>query len=261
MRKDSVNPKITNKLSHNILVQSLRDYLDFPDGILGKGVFSLSDFSMGIGNRNGHADVVTINTSYSNSLFTVYEVKSSKSDFRADINKGKYLKYLEVCNRLFFAAPKGIITKNDLPDGIGLMTYDPEKGWRTTKGATVKQMEIPNDVLIKFIWANNRKRLEIRDLSRKRIMKENQTLRERAWNIGHEIAEAVENRDDVLWKKQYDRLKEDQDEIVEKIKESLGIKYFYIDTVCEQIKKLKETGSVFNWEERQQIKNILIKLN
>jgi len=232
------------KPTHNELVESLELHLDNPMGFSNQGAFSLSNFSMGIGNRNGFADVVTINASYSNSLFTVYEVKASKQDFRSDVNSGKYLKYLEVCNRLFFAAPKGIISKKDLPEGVGLISYNPEKGWRVTKGAPVKQMEIPNDVLLKFIWANNLKRIRIRNLKEMRILKDNLSLIQRAGEIGKKIGEAVANRDDCYWKKRCENESENYKKFIKEIEEELGLnsnedEYWSRRTILRVIKNLK----------------------
>jgi hypothetical protein len=46
-----------------------------------------------------------------------YEVKVSRSDFLQD---KKWQNYLPVCNTFYFVSPPDVISKADLPDGIGL---------------------------------------------------------------------------------------------------------------------------------------------
>ncbi|GAH92037.1 unnamed protein product, partial [marine sediment metagenome] len=49
-----------------------------------------------------------------------YEVKVSRSDFHADVNKGKYRAYFEDCSQFFFAVPSGLIGLHEVPEGTGL---------------------------------------------------------------------------------------------------------------------------------------------
>lgn len=52
-----------------------------------------------------------------------YEIKVSRSDFISD---KKWEEYLPYCSWFYFIAPKGIIRKEELPTGIGLMEIEVE---------------------------------------------------------------------------------------------------------------------------------------
>ena len=80
------------------------------------------------------ADVVAVPRSFTGLLVRIYEVKISRDDFWQDVNKGKFTRYLPHCNQLFFAVPAGMIQKNELPEGCGLVTFGP-KGWHTQVAA------------------------------------------------------------------------------------------------------------------------------
>ena len=77
---------------------------------------------------SARADVLAARKSFVNPSFTIYEVKISRSDFNADVNKGKYRTYFEHCCQLYFAVPKGLVTKNDIPEDTGL-TIRGDNGW------------------------------------------------------------------------------------------------------------------------------------
>jgi hypothetical protein len=65
-----------------------------------------------------------------------YEVKVSRQDFTRDIDAGKHQKYLPSLDRLFFAAPKGLIRKEELPPGIGLIVWSEDgDSWSVVKRA------------------------------------------------------------------------------------------------------------------------------
>jgi len=55
-----------------------------------------------------------------------YEIKVSRSDFLGDDKWDNYLKY---CNYFYFVAPKGLIGKHELPDGVGLIEVFWREGW------------------------------------------------------------------------------------------------------------------------------------
>ena len=81
-------------------------------------------------------DVYSIPKSYSGYKPIAYECKVSVSDFRSDITKGKWQSYLKYSSGVIFAVPKGLITKDDLPKGCGLIVRS-ENGWRMVKGPTL----------------------------------------------------------------------------------------------------------------------------
>ena len=70
-------------------------------------------------------DGLAITKSYTQPCITIYEVKVSRSDFLQD---NKWHLYLQYCNEFYFVVPKGMIRKEELPDGVGLIYYNPENG-------------------------------------------------------------------------------------------------------------------------------------
>lgn len=67
-------------------------------------------------------DGLAIAKSYTKPCIIGYEIKISRSDFLGD---NKWHLYLQYCNEFYFVVPKGLIKKDELPDGVGLIYYDP----------------------------------------------------------------------------------------------------------------------------------------
>jgi hypothetical protein len=98
-------------------------------------------------------DVYAFNKSFSRFCPLAYEVKVSVSDFRSDVMKGKWQSYLKFASGVIFAVPKGLITKEDLPKGCGLIVRS-EGGWKTVKGPTLHTLtDLPRDFWIKLVCA------------------------------------------------------------------------------------------------------------
>lgn len=86
-------------------------------------------------------DGLAITKSYTRPCITGYEIKVSRSDFLQD---GKWHLYLQYCNEFFFVVPKGLIKKDELPENVGLIYYNPEtKVLRTAKKALYREIEEP----------------------------------------------------------------------------------------------------------------------
>jgi len=97
-------------------------------------------------------DVYSIPKSYSGFKPIAYECKVSVSDFRSDITKGKWQSYLKYASGVIFAVPKGLIGKDDVPKGCGLIVRG-ESGWRVVKGPTLTPIanDLPKDFWIKLV--------------------------------------------------------------------------------------------------------------
>lgn len=95
-------------------------------------------------------DVYTIKKSYSKPHPISYEIKVSKSDFLSDMKTGKWQAYLQFSCAVVFCVPKGLITKNDLPAGCGLMVRD-ENGWHTLKAPKLERAKIPEEAFMKLL--------------------------------------------------------------------------------------------------------------
>ncbi len=94
-------------------------------------------------------DVFAIFKSYSNPCPTAYEVKVSKSDFRADVTAGKWQSYLQFAHGVYFACEGDLISKNDVPAHCGLIVL--RTGWRIAKKAVLSPSVLPQDACIKLL--------------------------------------------------------------------------------------------------------------
>lgn len=96
-------------------------------------------------------DVYSLQCSYARFVPLAYEIKISVSDFRRDITAGKWHSYLKFAAGILFAVPSGLISKDDVPPGCGLIVRG-EGGWRTLKGPTLKHLDtLPHDVWMKLL--------------------------------------------------------------------------------------------------------------
>lgn len=85
-------------------------------------------------------DVYLLKKSYSTFAPVTYETKVSVSDFRSDITSGKWQGYLKFSSAVIFAVPAGLISKDDVPAGCGLIVRHDEI-WRTVKRPTMQKID------------------------------------------------------------------------------------------------------------------------
>lgn len=88
-------------------------------------------------------DGLMVEKSYTTPSVTGYEIKVSRSDF---LNDNKWHLYLKYCNVFYFVCPSGMIKKEELPEDVGLLYYDPEKkeiNPRAKKKASWREIEDP----------------------------------------------------------------------------------------------------------------------
>lgn len=127
-----------NELAHNLATHLMNDnrmvWEDIPVGRAG----------------SIRPDVLTIEKSFSNPNPISYEIKVSVQDFRSDITSGKWKGYLDFSDGVVFAVPKGLITKNDIPTGCGLITFNGEF-WNTVKRPTLQNSALDNELLLKLL--------------------------------------------------------------------------------------------------------------
>ncbi|MCL4631553.1 hypothetical protein [Burkholderia sp.] len=96
-------------------------------------------------------DVYTVPCSFARFQPVAYECKISVADFRRDVTAGKWTSYLRFAAGVIFAAPAGLLKKEDIPTGCGLIVRGPD-GWRSLKGPTLKNVDnLPRDAWIKLI--------------------------------------------------------------------------------------------------------------
>ena len=106
-------------------------------------------------------DVFTIEKSFANPNPISYEIKVSVSDFRSDITKAKWKSYLDFSYGVVFAVPKGLITKKDVPNGCGLITFNGEF-WNTVKRPTLHPTKLNDELLLKLLIAGQERQTQPR---------------------------------------------------------------------------------------------------
>jgi hypothetical protein len=96
-------------------------------------------------------DVYSLPKSYSKFCPLAYEIKISTADFRRDVTSGKWQSYLKFASGVIFAVPAGLVTKDDVPKGCGLIVRH-ENVWRMAKGPTLLHIEsLPHEVWMKLM--------------------------------------------------------------------------------------------------------------
>lgn len=121
-------------------------------------------------------DVFTLPKSYAKFQPMVYEIKVSVADFRRDVTAGKWHSYRDFACGIVFATPKGLISKDDLPKGCGLMTRNDE-GWHTVKAPTLSPIDsLPHEAWMKLLidgagrlGKENRHRFFMENVAQKKI--------------------------------------------------------------------------------------------
>lgn len=142
--------------------------------------------------RNGvpRADIVVIKPSYTRFLITIHEVKATRPDFLSDIRTGKWEKYLPHCHRFYFAMPKGIANKKEIPGDAGLLLYG-EKGWYVAKMAKVREVEIPTETLLALLFYRTKVNRHRSELSRAKSLKDAWSFEPNLRKLGKEINKAI----------------------------------------------------------------------
>lgn len=88
-------------------------------------------------------DFWTLKPTQSGGFRTIsYEIKISKSDFRRD-NEDKQRGALDHSDRFFYVCPDGLLSKADIPDWAGLMTFD-GKMFKVLKNAPKREKIEPS---------------------------------------------------------------------------------------------------------------------
>lgn len=160
-------------------------------------------------------DVYTIQKSFSNPSPISYEIKVSVSDFRSDVTKGKWKGYLDFSDGVVFAVPKGLITKNDIPNGCGLIIFN-GTNWTTVKKPTLHKSNINSELLMKLLIAGNERQTNKQEL---RVRHLNSYKKENELNkkFGDDFTAKVN------FAKRYPVLIEKQKELIRRLSFILGV--------------------------------------
>lgn len=122
------------KWSHDRLASDLAQHLCSPHRMI------WLDMQLGPAG-SPRPDVYAIDKSFAHTRAISYEIKVSVPDFRSDVTAGKWQSYLEFSSGVVFCVPAGLITREDIPAGTGLMVRG-EQGWRSMRAPTLKVCDI-----------------------------------------------------------------------------------------------------------------------
>jgi len=172
------------------------------------------------------ADVVAILKSFTNPSFTIYEVKVSRSDFNGDVNRGKYRQYFDYCSQFYFAAPSGLIKKDEVPEECGL-TVRGVNGWRVVKVAHRREYTPDVMFLLKLLMRGYEVRLD--DWKQYNRIKglEYKGLKEASYRFGISVAHDLGQAEELI---------RTAEQLKDKVGEVLGKEY---KTVWEAVFALK----------------------
>lgn len=95
-------------------------------------------------------DAISIKRSYQNPCITGYEIKVSKGDFLGD---EKWPSYLPMCHRFYFATPKGLVQKGEVPEVAGLVWVNEHRVARVVKRAPYRNIELPVEMLLYLLYS------------------------------------------------------------------------------------------------------------
>jgi DNA repair protein MmcB-like len=75
----------------------------------------------------------------------VHEIKVSRADFFSDVKSDKWKKYTPFCSHFFFVSPKGMVQKDEVPQGAGLLEYDSTAMYRCNSFVAIKNPKVNRD--------------------------------------------------------------------------------------------------------------------
>jgi len=143
------------------------------------------------------ADVLAVRKSFTNPSFTIYEVKVSRSDFNADVNKGKYRTYFADCCQFYFAVPAGLVKKEEVPEGTGLIVRG-ENGWRVVKSAPRREFTPSVEMLLKLLMRGYEDNLVAWKQYDRIKNLEYKGLKEASYTFGIKVAQDLGQADDLI---------------------------------------------------------------
>lgn len=149
-------------------------------------------------------DAYSLAFSFSRFTPLAYEVKISTSDFRRDVVAGKWQSYLRFASAVTFAVPAGLIGKDDIPAGCGLMVRN-DAGWRTVKAPTLRAVEnLPRDAWLKLLMDGLAR---LADATRPLRRDEYRMISQLEKRFGREVADLLRDRQMANYR--YERATED----------------------------------------------------
>lgn len=185
-------------LSHNQLAEDLARHLagySVPMAIW-------TDMQLGP-SGSARPDVYAIEKTYTALRARVFEVKVSRADFLSDVTSGKYLRYAKFAGCITFATPAGLVGKDEIPKGCGLITRSADGMWRYQRKPVIQPTpDLPRDAWLKLVidgCAREREAARVTKTNPKAHMEWAHQRRARA-KAGEELGLALANRGQALAK-------------------------------------------------------------
>jgi hypothetical protein len=90
--------------------------------------------------EGGQLDVAAMRMSWTRPQLTGFELKISRADFLRDLRAGKWRRYLPCVERLFFAVPRGLVDRREVPPECGLAVRGP-RSWSVWRAAPSRPVD------------------------------------------------------------------------------------------------------------------------
>lgn len=137
--------------THRELIEDLVNWLNGDDYIAAETAFGsrwLTNASV--------PDVLRLRKSYTRVDCAIYEVKTNRSDFLAEIRTAKWRDYLPMSSRLYFATPAdGVVQgKGEIPDGVGWFVRT-EAGWHARQAPRVREFVPSYEMALALLMKEN----------------------------------------------------------------------------------------------------------
>ncbi len=155
-----------------------------------------------IGHGARRMDAWAMKKSWANPLVIAYEIKSSRQDFMTDHKMQEYLPY---CNEAYVVCPKSACSKDEIPEGFGLIYIsDNGESFRTVKKSAYRECNLPEKFLRglmfskadsyanSFGWAGKEIARRVGTITDFQDYAEN---RKKLAEIGHSVAQRISKRE------------------------------------------------------------------
>jgi len=226
-----------NDLSHDELAHSLALHLMADSRMVWENIVSGPAGSV-------RPDVFTMDKSFKNPNPISYEIKVSTSDFRSDVTTAKWKAYLDFSYGVVFAAPKGLITRKDIPKGCGFIQYNGTI-WHTVKRPTLHPGAIKSEMLLKLLIDGEQQQTQPKPIQNRDFdeWQHHETLRKK---FGQDIRQKIALMD------KYPTMKANLDRAKAELSELLGVRVDQWDFVGSTKYAINQLKILANEHERKQ---------
>lgn len=120
-----------------------------------------------------------------------YEIKINRRDFVTDVREMKFAKAFPACRRFYYAARSGLIKRDEVPPGCGLIVKTERGGWRVMVQPAMRDVQPTVEFLIGLLNHQEIQQREQRRLRDRVVAIDNNVLEPKTLRMGREIAHMV----------------------------------------------------------------------